>query len=92
MVRRVKKERFTLQALVLWGAVPKEAKARILKNCFCPKCREPAEMLEPKGVEKKGGLGADRKMRSVRWEGGEDIGNVREPRRGQLIEMGDGDG
>ena len=50
----MKKARFTLQASVLWGPVPKEAKERILKNCFCPACRKPAEMLEPKGVEKKG--------------------------------------
>ena len=52
----VKKERFTLQASILWSTVPREAKERILKNCFCPRCRETAEMVRSRGAEKNGDL------------------------------------
>ena len=54
MVRGVKQEQFTMQAAILWGTVPKEAKERILKNVFCPQCAGPAEMLRFKGAEMKG--------------------------------------
>ena len=30
--------KFTLQAQVLWGAIPSAAKKRILANVFCGKC------------------------------------------------------
>jgi len=52
----VKKERFTIAAAVLWGTVPKGAKERVLKNCFCTQCKGAAEMVDFKGVEKKGDL------------------------------------
>ena len=35
-----------MQAAVLWGMVPKEAKERILKNVFCVRCKGPAEMVK----------------------------------------------
>ena len=51
MFRGVKKEPFTMDAAILWGTLPKDAKERILKNCFCPQCRAAAEMVDFKGAE-----------------------------------------
>ena len=56
MVRSVKKERFTMKAAILWSTVPKEAKERVLKNCFCPQC-EGAAGFEPELAPAGGRLG-----------------------------------
>jgi len=45
-----------MTAAILWGMVPKDAKEQILKNCFCPQCKGIAEMVDCRGVEKKGDL------------------------------------
>ena len=45
---------FTPKAAVWWATVPKEARARILANVFCPACRGNVEMVKFTGEEKKG--------------------------------------
>ena len=52
----VSKEQFTPKAAILWNTVPKEARERILKNVYCANCMASAEMVDPKGQEKKGNL------------------------------------
>ena len=43
-----------MQAAVLWGMVPREAKERILKNVFCVRCKGAAEMVKFRGKVEKG--------------------------------------
>ncbi len=45
---------FSLDAVVLWGTVPRDARERILKNVFCVKCRTSAEIVRFTGEERKG--------------------------------------
>ena len=45
---------FTPKALLLWSLVPREARARILKNVFCTRCRVSVEMVDYMGTEKTG--------------------------------------
>ena len=47
---------FTTKAALLWGSIPREARPRILKNVFCPKCCGPAEMVKVSGKEKNGDI------------------------------------
>jgi len=45
---------FTTKATVLWGAIPKEARERILANVFCVKCRDSVTITKFIGEEVKG--------------------------------------
>lgn len=49
-------EKFTTQAAVLWSTIPKEARARILANVFCVKCRGAVEIVNFSGEEENGDL------------------------------------
>ena len=46
--------KFTMRAAVLWGTIPKEARARILANVFCVKCGGSVTMTNYTGEERKG--------------------------------------
>lgn len=46
--------RFTAKAAVLWGAIPKEARERILAAVFCVKCRTSVQITKFTGEEKNG--------------------------------------
>lgn len=48
--------KFTPSAAVLWGTIPKEARARILANVFCAKCCDSIQMTNFTGEERKGDL------------------------------------
>lgn len=45
---------FTTKAAVLWGAIPKEARERILANVFCVKCRGSVTITKFTGEEENG--------------------------------------
>ncbi len=45
---------FTAKAATLWGTIPKEARARILANVFCVKCRDSVTITKFTGEERKG--------------------------------------
>lgn len=45
---------FTPRAAVMWGAIPKEARERILANVFCVKCRTSVQITNFTGDERKG--------------------------------------
>ena len=47
---------FTPKAAVLWGAIPQEARARILANVWCVKCRASVPMANFSGEEELGDL------------------------------------
>ena len=47
---------FTTQAAVLWGAIPRATRERILKNVFCVKCCGSVAMLGFTGEERSGDL------------------------------------
>jgi len=47
---------FTLKAAVLWGTIPKTARARILANVWCVKCRTSVQVTKFNGEEEKGDL------------------------------------
>jgi hypothetical protein len=46
--------KFTPQAAVLWSAIPKEARERIVANVFCVKCRDSVTIINFTGEEEKG--------------------------------------
>lgn len=46
--------KFTTRAAVLWGAIPKEARERILAAVFCVQCRTSVTITNFKGEEKNG--------------------------------------
>ena len=46
--------KFTPKAAVWWATVPKEGRARILANVFCPRCQGVVEMVKVTGKESKG--------------------------------------
>ena len=49
--------KFTLEAAVLWGAIPLAAKKRILANVYCVKCRGSVQIVDFTGkLEKHGDL------------------------------------
>ncbi len=52
----MKDGRFTARAALLWAAIPKEARERILKNVFCVECGGSVEIVEFKGEERAGDL------------------------------------
>lgn len=45
---------FTAKAAVLWGTIPKEARARILANVWCVKCRGSVTITKFTGEEENG--------------------------------------
>jgi len=45
---------FTAKAGALWGTIPKEARARILANVFCVKCRDSVTIINFNGEERNG--------------------------------------
>lgn len=47
---------FTAKAAVRWGTIPKAARARILANVFCVKCRDSVLIKNFSGEEEKGDL------------------------------------
>ncbi len=47
---------FSLQAGVLWGTIPQDARERIVKSVFCVKCRTSVEIVRFTGEERKGDL------------------------------------
>jgi len=47
---------FSARAAILWGAIPLNARERILKNVWCTKCRGTVEILAFTGEEKDGDL------------------------------------
>jgi hypothetical protein len=47
-------EKFTLRAAVLWATMPQVARARILANVFCVKCRDSVQIRNFTGEERKG--------------------------------------
>ena len=49
-------EQFTMRAAVLWATIPKEARARVLKNVFCVKCGGSVEIINFTGEECNGNL------------------------------------
>jgi len=48
------KAKFTAEAAVLWGGIPKEVRERILANMFCRKCLEPVRMVKYTGKVQQG--------------------------------------
>ena len=46
--------KFTPQAAVLWGTIPKEARERILANVLCVKCRTSVQITNFTGKKRKG--------------------------------------
>lgn len=46
--------KFTTQAAVLWGTIPQQARARILANVFCVKCRGSVTITKFTGEEERG--------------------------------------
>lgn len=48
--------KFTAQAALLWGTIPQEARAKILANVFCAKCRDSVQITNFTGEERKGDL------------------------------------
>jgi hypothetical protein len=49
-------DNFSPKAAVLWAAIPKEARGRILKNVFCVRCRAAVEIINFHGEEENGNL------------------------------------
>jgi hypothetical protein len=47
-------ETFTPQAAVLWGTIPQVARAQILTNVFCVKCRDSVQIMNFTGEERNG--------------------------------------
>lgn len=47
-------KKFTLEAELLWGTVPKEAQGRILANVWCGNCRDSVEIVDFTARVKKG--------------------------------------
>jgi Zn ribbon nucleic-acid-binding protein len=45
---------FTPMAAVLWGTLPKEGRARILANLYCPECRDSVTISNYTGEEHNG--------------------------------------
>jgi len=50
----VKAGKFTPEAAVRWGGIPKEARERILANVFCGQCLEPVRMVKYTGKVQQG--------------------------------------
>jgi hypothetical protein len=48
--------KFTPSAAVVWAAIPKAARERVLKNVFCVKCRAAVEIISFRGEEETGNL------------------------------------
>lgn len=49
-------EQFTPRAAALWGAIPTQARERLLKNVFCGNCRGSVEIIKFTGEERDGNL------------------------------------
>ena len=49
-------EQFTARAAALWGAIPTQARERLLKNVFCRNCRGSVEIIKFTGEERAGNL------------------------------------
>lgn len=52
----MKDEQFAARAAVLWATVPREARARVLKNVFCVECLGSVEIIKFTGEEQHGNL------------------------------------